>query len=298
MSQIHNDPAEFATALHEGRITECLATIEALDSQLEGRRARSPKRTRRVKNASKEAPQRAGRARKTAPESSLARHARKCSICNHPDREAIEADFINWRSEETISYEFSLSSRTSIYRHAAATGLLRKRRLNLRGVCERIIERAEEAPPSAASILRALRIFAQITEDGQWIEPPKRSIVTHIVVNQDAPTAGASVVPASRRQPSPIAGHRQACHSERSEESRRGCSAVNPESEPAIRRSPAHPIVSSSAVDARECSEIPSSLCFSEKIGNNIHKHNNLPPHGAPEILIGTQNHSPEDSTS
>ena len=125
-----------------------------------------------------------------------------------------------------------------------------------------------------------------------------RDMQTHIVVNQGAPTADASVVPASRRQPSPIAGHRQACHSERSEESRRGCSAVNPESEPAIRRSPAHPIVSSSAVDAREYSEIPSSLCFSEKIGNNIHKHNNLPPHGAPEILIGTQNHSPEDSTS
>lgn len=119
------------------------------------------------------------------PESALERHARKCSICRHPDREAIEADFINWRSEETIRYEFSLGSRSSIYRHAAATGLLRKRRLNLRGVCERILERAEDVPPSAAAVLRALRIFTQITEDGEWRDRPRRSIVTHIHVTCD-----------------------------------------------------------------------------------------------------------------
>ncbi|MFZ0856264.1 MAG: hypothetical protein WAN10_05365 [Candidatus Acidiferrales bacterium] len=124
---------------------------------------------------------------------SLARHARKCAICNHPHRAAIDDDFVSWRSESSITLDYQLPSRSSVYRHAAATGILLRRRLNLRGVAERILERVDEAPPTAATILRAMRIFAQITEDGQWVEPAKRSIVTHIHITQHAP-ANHSVV--------------------------------------------------------------------------------------------------------
>ena len=251
MPQTLSTPAEFANALHEDRISECLETIDALDAQLEDRSNETAKGPEPDSNA-----ERASRSAKNQSKSALARHMRKCSICKHPDREAIEADFINWRSEETICYEFSLSSRSSIYRHAAATGLLKRRRLNLRGVCERIIERAEEAPPSAAAILRALRIFAHITEDGQWLEPPKRSIVTHIVVNQDA--------------------------------------ATDSQSEPAT----AQPAMPSSTADAPEISKTPTSVYFSEEIANNFQKHKHLPQHVASEILIGTQNASPGESTT
>ncbi|MGC1105383.1 MAG: hypothetical protein WA876_02505 [Candidatus Acidiferrales bacterium] len=118
---------------------------------------------------------------------SLARHARKCAICNHADRAAIDDDFVSWRSEAAITLDYQLPSRSSVYRHAAVTGLLQRRRLNLRGVAERIIERVDEAPPTVAAILRAMRIFAQITEDGQWVEPAKRSIVTHIHITQHSP---------------------------------------------------------------------------------------------------------------
>ena len=59
-----------------------------------------------------------------------------------------------------------------IYRHAKATGLLERRRRNLRGVAERILERADAIHPTAEAILSAMRIYAHITEDGRWIEPP------------------------------------------------------------------------------------------------------------------------------
>ncbi|MHB8675278.1 MAG: hypothetical protein ACYDCE_02225, partial [Candidatus Acidiferrales bacterium] len=80
---------------------------------------------------------------------------------------------------------------------------------NLRGVSERILECVTNASPSASSVLRAMRIFAHITEDGQWIEPPKRAIVTHVhaaadhdvadpeVADPDAGRAGKSEAPAS-----------------------------------------------------------------------------------------------------
>lgn len=118
---------------------------------------------------------------------SFERHARKCAICNHPDCDSIESDFVNWRSEATIALNYQLPSRSSVYRHAAAAGLLERRSANLRGVCERIIERADQAPPSGMAVLRALRIYSQITEDGHWVEPPKHSLVTHVHVTSAEP---------------------------------------------------------------------------------------------------------------
>ena len=280
MPQIFNNPAEFATALHEGRITECLETIDTLDAQLEGD-SPSPKKSRSSHNQSKS-------------ESPLARHTRKCSICKHPDREAIEDDFINWRSEETICYEFSLSSRSSIYRHAAATGLLKRRRLNLRGVCERIIERAEEAPPSAAAILRALRIFAHITEDGEWREPPKRSIVTHIHLASDG--AASTLASESINEPSPLRESGIVAAASRRQPS------VESADQPVAQASASVPSSPESgepfATCAPETSEMPSSELFSETITDNSADHNNLPDYLAPEVLIGTQNYSPGDSTT
>ncbi|MGB6525603.1 MAG: hypothetical protein WBE87_11860, partial [Candidatus Acidiferrales bacterium] len=110
----------------------------------------------------------------------LERHARKCVICNHPDREAIEDEFINWRIQVRICQDYHLPYGAGIYRHAKATGPLERRRRNLRGVAERILERADAIHPTAEAILSAMRIYAHITEDGRWIEPPKRTVVHHI----------------------------------------------------------------------------------------------------------------------
>jgi hypothetical protein len=170
---------------------------------------------------------------------SLSHHARKCAICKHPDRQAIDDDFINWRSHHAMAVEYQLPVRSSLYRHAEATGLLARRRRNLRGVAERILEQVADAPPSAASVLRALRIFTQITEDGQWVDPPKRSIVTHIHTHADspAPDSALSTSPASPNHDDP-----PNCHSE-----------------PARRGGLARPL-SAVADGGRGCDEHPTSL--------------------------------------
>lgn len=111
---------------------------------------------------------------------SLRLHERQCKICRHPDRATIEEDFRRWREPYYIVEEYSLPSRSALYRHAQATGLMARRRRNLRGVAERILENVGNATFTADAILRAMRVFAHITEDGKWIEPPKRTIVTHI----------------------------------------------------------------------------------------------------------------------
>jgi hypothetical protein len=124
----------------------------------------------------------------------LERHARKCAICNHPRREEIEDDFFHWYNPAQIYNEYHLPGVSSLYRHAQATGLLARRRRNLRGVAERILENVDDAQVSGNTILRAMRIFAHVTEDGQWIEPPRESLVTHIhKFEQPAPTAALPV---------------------------------------------------------------------------------------------------------
>ena len=62
--------------------------------------------------------------------SSLSYHERNCTICRHPDRDAIEEAFLQWRSVSNIRHEFHLPSRTSLYRHAHALGLFARRGLS------------------------------------------------------------------------------------------------------------------------------------------------------------------------
>jgi hypothetical protein len=62
----------------------------------------------------------------------VARHARKCAICHHPDREDLEEDFLAWRNAELIQKDYELPNYRTIYRHARATGLYQRRRENLR----------------------------------------------------------------------------------------------------------------------------------------------------------------------
>ncbi len=59
---------------------------------------------------------------------SLERHARKCQICKHPDREEIDQEFLRWQHPIFIAEEFNLPETRIIYAHARATGLLRSPR--------------------------------------------------------------------------------------------------------------------------------------------------------------------------
>jgi hypothetical protein len=107
-----------------------------------------------------------------------ARHERLCSICHHPDREAIEEAFLQWRRPGDIRYEFKLPSRTTIYRHAHAVGLFEQRARALRYVLENIMEESSSCEPSADSIIRAVRAYSCLDDRGRWIEPPRRLIIS------------------------------------------------------------------------------------------------------------------------
>jgi hypothetical protein len=118
-----------------------------------------------------------------APAPHLGRHCRRCSICKHPDRELIEEDFLHWVSPAEIAGQYHLPNRLSVYRHAHAFGLFARRQLNIRSVAEHMLEEGSSVSVTAGSVLKALRAFTQITDDGRWIEPPKRVVVTHLVRN-------------------------------------------------------------------------------------------------------------------
>jgi len=98
-------------------------------------------------------------------------HQRNCTVCHHPLRPAIEEMFLHWRSPEKIARSFKIGYRC-VYRHAHATGLYELRRRNLRYVLEPILECAGDASASAAEVISAVRVYARINDDGNWVEPP------------------------------------------------------------------------------------------------------------------------------
>ncbi|HLV96767.1 MAG TPA: hypothetical protein VKS44_16360 [Candidatus Acidoferrales bacterium] len=102
------------------------------------------------------------------------RHSRLCSVCSHPDRDAIEGDFVRWRSPRDIAGDYGLSDRTAIYRHAHATGLFRRRKGELGRVMEKYLENADYVPPLEFDIVtRAVRAYSHLDDDGRWFEPPR-----------------------------------------------------------------------------------------------------------------------------
>lgn len=124
-------------------------------------------------------------------------HQRNCKICRHPDRPAIEYDFLHWRSPQMIGREYNLSSR-SVYRHANAVGLLDQRKRNLRSSLELVIENAGTAPVTTDSVLRAIQLYARMNEAGEIAEIPKTQV---IVISRDGAPATLPVMPGLRIDP-------------------------------------------------------------------------------------------------
>jgi hypothetical protein len=106
----------------------------------------------------------------------ISKHQRRCLVCKHPDREAIEEGFLQWRRTGDLRLEFDLPNRTCIRRHATAFGLFEKRARNMRFALDAIIEEAENVRPTADAIIRAIRAYGCLDEHGRWIEPPRRVI--------------------------------------------------------------------------------------------------------------------------
>jgi hypothetical protein len=114
-----------------------------------------------------------------ARRASAARHARKCTVCHHKDREFIDQDYLRWLSPKKIAREYAISHQSVVYRHADATGLRAQRRASLRATLENFIEQAESVRATAGSVVAAVRLYAQINDQGQWTPPVRRHIVEH-----------------------------------------------------------------------------------------------------------------------
>src|ERR1700719_4069041 len=130
-----------------------------------------------------------GRRRQRVSQPDLARHASKCTICNHKDRPVIDFDFLNWRSTQQIVRVYALPHRVALYRYAAATGLTALRKSTLHSVLDSIIEQAETVQVTGSTILRAMRVYSCLTKNGDWVDLPKRVAVRR---NQEPahPTSG------------------------------------------------------------------------------------------------------------
>ena len=121
-----------------------------------------------------------------------ARHARRCAICNHPERDAIEEEFVHWFHADRIAERYELPSRSAVYRHAYATGLYDLRRRNMRYALEHLIEEARLATPvTGDTVIRAVRAHAHLTATGRWIEPPKEIIFSRRTIPNNSAALSA-----------------------------------------------------------------------------------------------------------
>jgi hypothetical protein len=104
----------------------------------------------------------------------LERHSRRCMVCSHPDRDAIEGEFIRWRSPHKIARDYAIADRNSIYRHAHATNLFEERRSQIGRVLESYLETIDDCPPADFDpVTRAVRVYAHLNANGAWVEPPR-----------------------------------------------------------------------------------------------------------------------------
>lgn len=112
------------------------------------------------------------------------KHESHCSVCQHPQREVIEEEFIHWFSPRATARDHGIDVR-AIYRHAHAFNLFAVRNRKIRFVLSHALERAEHAEtPTADALNRMVRTFTRVNDDGQWFEPP-----AHVIVSSGSPAA-------------------------------------------------------------------------------------------------------------
>lgn len=120
-------------------------------------------------------------------QSTLSHHARHCTICHHPERQAIEEEFIHWHRAKSIASDYAVGAR-AVYRHARALGLFERRAAKLRDALGYIIEKAENASVTADTVVRAVYAHAHLSPSGQWIKDAPR------VVSPDPPESSELLV--------------------------------------------------------------------------------------------------------
>lgn len=111
------------------------------------------------------------------------RHARKCKICSHPEREEIEQAYLSWTPPDVIVKEFNISYPATLYLHVNAVGLAAERRRHMNAALDPILEKAHDIRPTVRDILEAIKISSQMDERGVYLTPTRRTEITHIHPN-------------------------------------------------------------------------------------------------------------------
>lgn len=125
------------------------------------------------------------------------RHNRKCRVCNHPDRDDIEAYFIQWGSPQAISSYYKLPD-GSLRRHARAVGLYARRQQSLRSALENVLEKSTTAHVTGDTIIRAVRAYTCLTDDNHWVEPASSVIFSKAL---PAGSAACEIISAESAEP-------------------------------------------------------------------------------------------------
>jgi len=100
------------------------------------------------------------------------RHTSHCSICKHPSRAEIEAEFMSWKSPAAIAREFRLGSRQAIFRHCKAMNLFVDRKANVRNTLTTLIERGltRQTKVTPAVVIQAAVALSKLDAEGKTIE--------------------------------------------------------------------------------------------------------------------------------
>jgi hypothetical protein len=122
-------------------------------------------------------------------------HARHCSICNHPEREGLEEEFLRWENPYNTALDYGVKER-AIYRHAHALRLYDKRERNVKYALGHVIQRLDSIDISSDAAIRAVRLFTRLTGQGEFVEPSTHeSPVRSDVLERSAPRFGPALAP-------------------------------------------------------------------------------------------------------
>ncbi len=95
----------------------------------------------------------------------MERHRGKCSVCQHPELAAIEADYLRWQTVESIREKYDLPG-NSLNRHIKAYGLDEKLRGNKLVGLEQIMSMGlthiKPEAVTAANVVAAAQLHAKL----------------------------------------------------------------------------------------------------------------------------------------
>lgn len=96
---------------------------------------------------------------KLAPDTE--RHRRKCAICQHPELQDLEADYLKWVPISTICEQYQVNER-ALYRHVEALDLQERKKENRKQLYFKILERMPLDQIKVSDAIAAARLLEQL----------------------------------------------------------------------------------------------------------------------------------------